>query len=106
MAAEDASPYGVEGPSPEAGGLFPELLPDPVLHLPRRLVGEGDGEDPMGRHAVVTDEVADSGGENPSLPRPRSRKHQKGSLKMLHRLPLLRVQLRNLGSSSGAGRGS
>ena len=40
---------------------------DPLGHLPRRLVREGDGEDLVGADAVFPDQVSDPMGERPGL---------------------------------------
>ena len=64
----------------------------PLLHLPRGLVGERDGEDPERRHATLGDEVRDAVGEETGLPRPGTRDDEDRPVGRDHRLALDRVQ--------------
>src|SRR5207248_7311875 len=63
MRAQDARAEAVDRRDPRALGLpralalaeLHETAADPRLHLRRRLLREGDGEDAVDRHAVVAD---------------------------------------------------
>ncbi len=68
LAAEESGAQAVEGPDPEPGRVATQQTADPLLHLPRRLVGEGDGEDPVGADPVRLDEPGDPEGEHPWRP--------------------------------------
>ena len=92
LAPEQAGRERVEGPDPEAGRIAPEELRDPVLHLARRLVGEGDGEDPVGGDSMALDQAGDAGGEHAGLPRPGPGEHQQRPMDVLHRLALRGIQ--------------
>ena len=88
----------VERADPESRRIAAEQPPDPVLHLAGGLVGEGDREDPIGRHAVPLDQRGDPGGEYARLARPRAGEHQHGTVHVLHRLLLGGIEgVRQLG---------
>ena len=82
----------VEGADPEPGRIPLEQPADPVLHLAGGLVGEGDGEDPLGRDAVPVDQRGDPHGEHAGLARARAGEHQHRPVDVLHRLPLRGVE--------------
>src|SRR5207248_30862 len=67
LAAQDASAGGVEGEDPEASAALAEEPLQPLLHLPRRLVREGDGEDLVRLRADRVDQVGDPVGEDARL---------------------------------------
>ena len=92
LAAEQPRGERVERADPQAGRVAVEQPADPLLHLARGLVGEGHGEDPVGRHAVPVDQARDAGGEHARLPRARAREHEQRAVDVLHRLPLRRVE--------------
>ena len=92
LAAEQSRGERVERTDPETRGIAPEQPADPLLHLSRGLVGEGDRKDPVGRHPVPVDQAGDPGGEDARLPRPRAGEHQQGTVHVLHGLPLRRIQ--------------
>ena len=58
-AAQHADAGRVEGRHPHRLHHRPDQVPQPFLHLPGRLVGEGDGQHGRGRHPLVLDQVRD-----------------------------------------------
>ena len=70
VAAEDARARGVEGGHPHAVRDRADEVGDPLLHLARGLVGEGDGEQPERRHPLLGDEERHPVGEHPRLAAP------------------------------------
>ncbi len=81
----------VEGQYP-AAVLVGQVGADAPLHLPRRLVRKGDGEDMFGRHAERLGDIHIARRQNPRLSAPRARRHAHVSLRFLHGGELLRVQ--------------
>ena len=81
LGPEDAGEDAVEGAHPEASGLriplWAKQFCDPLLHLPGRLVGEGEGQDTEGVHPLGQ-QVGDADGEHPGLARPGAGDHQVG----------------------------
>ena len=76
MGAQEAVGDAVERADPHpSDGAFEDRLDAPP-HLARRLVGEGDGEDPGGACLPGRDEPRDAVGEHPGLPAPRAGEHQ------------------------------
>ena len=69
---------------------------DAVLHLPRRLVGEGDAEDLPGLGLAGGEEMGDAGGQHARLAGPGAGEHQHRPFGRLDRRPLLRVQPRQI----------
>ncbi len=57
--------------------LWAKQFCDPLLHLPGRLVGEGEGQDTEGVHPLGQ-QVGDADGEHPGLARPGAGDHQVG----------------------------
>ncbi len=92
LAAEDPRAGGVERHHPGVAGVVAEDPGDPVDHLPRRAVGEGDREDLVRGDVVVEHEVRDPVREHPRLPRARPGEHEERAGDRLHGLPLLGVQ--------------
>ncbi len=93
MTAQDLDADGVEGAEP--GHAFhhaADQLPDAGLHLARRLVGEGDGEDLPGPGAPQAQDMGDAGGEHAGLAGAGARQHQKRAVERLDRLALLGVE--------------
>ena len=81
----------VEGQNPPAV-LVGQVGADAPLHLPRRLVGKGDGKDMLGRHAERLGDVHIARRQNLRLSAPRARRHAHIPLRFLHGGKLLRVQ--------------
>ena len=70
----------------------PQSFADPLFHLPRRLVREGYGEDPL-RFRPLIDKVRYAECHHTGLSRPRPGQNQKGTRKGVDHLLLLRVEL-------------
>ena len=92
LATQDAHAEGVEGRDPARERSPAQEGLGARLHLPRRLVGEGDGQHLVGRHAEVQHEVGDPVGDDPGLAAARPREDQHGALHGPDRLLLLGVQ--------------
>ena len=92
VGAEEPVGDAVEGadPHPPDGALEDRL--DARPHLARRLVGEGDGEDPGGTRLPGGDEPGDAVGEHPGLPASRAGEHQRVAGLGGHRGALLVVE--------------
>jgi hypothetical protein len=118
MAAQQLDADGVEGAQPwHALDRLANKHADAVLHLARRLVGEGDGEDLAGEGAASGQDMGDAGGEHARLAGARARQHQYRAFSGFHRLPLFGIETlkifrwvvvaltRRHGASRNAGRG-
>ena len=114
VAAQHAGADRVEGAEPlHALDHAADQIADAVLHLARRLVGEGDGEDLPGLGAAGGEQMGDAGGEHARLAGAGAGEHQHRPLGRLHRGALLGVQLveprraarahRPRGNAAGAG---
>ena len=73
--AQDAHAHGVERADPHAARAGHQLG-KALAHLCRGLVGEGDGQDLPGAHALVANHVSDAIRQHARLARARPRKHQ------------------------------
>ena len=93
FAAQQARAGGMEGAEPQrqAGGA--EQAVHPLAHFLGRLVGERDGQNLVGAHAAVADEVGDAMGDDARFARPGAGQNQYGTFSVLHRFPLRRVEL-------------
>ncbi len=60
------------------GRVAPDALGDALLHFLRRLVGEGDGGDALGRHAAGRDQVRDLLDDHARLAAAGAGKHEQG----------------------------
>ena len=74
-----------------AFGDRPGKRHDPLLHFPRRLVGEGNGENFMRAGAPMRQDMRDFGGQNAGLPGARAGEHEKRAVDRLDRFALLCV---------------
>ena len=72
----------------------PDQLPDPLAHLRRRLVGEGDREDLPRPGGAGGEQVGDPVGEHAGLAGAGPGQHQQGPLAVHDRLALGRVESR------------
>ena len=80
----------VEGAHPDAA---PRHKPgDPLFHFPRRLVGEGEGENARGIHPRIH-QAGDSACDHPGLARAGSGQNQQGAIAMLDRRQLGGIQI-------------
>jgi hypothetical protein len=94
VAAQDLHPDRVEGAEPgHALDRLADHGADAVLHLARRLVGEGDGEDVAGAGATERQDVGDARGQDAGLAGPRAGQHQHRAVQRLHGLALFRVEV-------------
>ena len=107
MAAQNLHADGMEGAEPRhALDHLADDLADAVLHLARRLVGEGDGEDFAGPGAAEAEDVGDAHGEHAGLAGAGAGQHQHRAVERLHRLALLRIEPGEIGRATarrGAG---
>ena len=93
MAAHDLDADGVEGAEPRhAFDHAADQLADAGLHLARRLVGEGDGEDFPGPRPAQAQNMGDAGGEHARLAGAGPGQHQQRAVQRLDRLALLGVE--------------
>ena len=73
---QDAGAEGMEGAERDLGGkLGGDHQVEPLAHLARRLVGEGDAEDLLRRDALL-DHVGDPAGDDLGLAGARTREHE------------------------------
>ena len=80
-------------------------LADAVLHLARRLVGEGDGEDLAGPGAAEAEDVGDAHGQHAGLAGAGAGQHQHRAVERLDRLALLRIEPGEIGAPPPPRRG-
>ncbi len=92
VATQDPHARRVERRDPHLLGDRPDKGGDPLLHLGRGLVGEGDGEDLERRHALGTDQVGDAGRQNPGLAGPGARDDEQWPRLVRDRVVLGRVE--------------
>ena len=70
---------------------------DPLAHLARRLVGEGDGEDLVRPRPARGDEMGDAGGQHPRLADARAGQHQHRPVERLDGFELLGIEAAKIG---------
>ncbi len=92
LPAQDAHAGGVEGGDPQGPGVGPEELLHPLAHLARGLVGEGHGEDVLGRDAADADQVGDAVRQHAGLAAARAGEHEQRTLGGLDRGALFGIQ--------------
>ena len=93
MKAQDAAADGVEGAEPwHAFDRLAEHMAEAFLHFPRRLVGEGDGEDFVGPRASRGQNVRDARGEHTGLAGARTGQHQHRTVQRFHGVALLGIE--------------
>ena len=99
MAAQELDADGVEGAEPgHALDHLADEHADALLHLARRLVGEGDGED-LGRvGAAGREDMGDAGGQHPRLAGARTRQHQHRAVHGLDGAALLGIEAGEIGA--------
>ena len=101
VAAQDLHADGMEGAEPRhALDHLADDLADAVLHLARRLVGEGDGEDLARPGAAEAEDVGDAHGEHAGLAGAGAGQHQHRAVERLHRLALLGIEPREIGRAA------
>ena len=89
---QEPGPEGVEGLDPGVGSLEAEQVPEPLPHLARRLVGEGDREHVPGGDAPLPDQVGDAVHDDPGLAGAGSGQHEERPVPVQHGLALGVVQ--------------
>ena len=99
-----AEPLGVDAQHPRAGGVegghphrphrAADQVADPLAHLGRRLVGEGDREDLPGAGLAGRQQVGDPVGEDAGLAGAGAGQDQQRPVGVLDRLALRRVEAR------------
>ncbi len=105
VAAQNLRADRVEGAEPgHALDDLPDHLSDAQLHLARRLVGEGDGEDFARVGAAEVQDVGDAGGEHPRLAGAGAGQNKHRAVQRLHGEALFRVQIGKIGRGAGAKR--
>ena len=72
LPAQDPAAGGVEGEDPDRPRHPAEQPLEPLAHLPRRLVREGDRQDLVRLHAAGSDQVRDAVGQHARLARARA----------------------------------
>ena len=101
MAAQDLHADGVEGAEPRhALDDVADDVADAALHLARRLVGEGDGEDFTGPGAAGRQDMGDAHGEHARLAGAGAGQHQHRAVERLDREPLLGIQPGEIGRAA------
>ena len=93
VAAQDLCRNRVKRAKPgHALGDRPGEHADPLLHFPRRLIGEGHGENFMRAGAALGDDMRDFGGQHARLAGAGARQHEKRPVDRLDRRALLGVE--------------
>ena len=106
VAAQDARGERVKRAEPDAVGGAADHRLEPLAHLARRLVGEGDGQHLAGIGAAARQNVREAGGQHAGFSGTGAGQHQHGAL---HRRDSPRLRLverceQRLRSSDAAGR--
>ena len=97
VAAQNLGGDGVEGAEPaQALGLGPDDRGDPLAHLARGLVGEGDGQQLPRPRPAGGEDVGQPRGQHPGLAGAGAGQHQHRPVDRLHGLALLRIQAREV----------
>ncbi len=73
---QEAGAHGVKGAQPDAFKVALHHVDHTVFHLARGLVGEGYGDDIVGRDVLALDEVGQTAGKHARFARPGSGQHQ------------------------------
>ena len=90
---QDAPAGGMEREDPEAAAALAEQPPQPLLHLPGRLVRERDREDLVRLRADGVDQVRHSVREHPCLAGPGAGDHEQRPLGREDGLALRRIEV-------------
>ncbi|MNG93154.1 hypothetical protein D3C79_521110 [compost metagenome] len=94
LTAYDVETQGVEGGDHEPPRLLAtQGLADPLLHLPRSLVGKGHSGDVAGVIAALLHQIGDLVGDDAGLARSGTRQHQARAGDKLDRFVLIGVEL-------------
>ena len=93
LLAQNANTERVEGGYLQLVGLLAgQQLAHPLLHFPRRLVGEGDGGDIARLKTALLDEIGDFLRNHPRLARTRASEHEQGTVKVVNGFALLGIE--------------
>ena len=92
MTAQHPRAQGVEGAQPQSLRGFAKNGGDALAHLPRRLVGEGDGKDLVGEGAPGQQDMGEAGGQHTRLARAGAGEDQQRAIDGLDGSALLGVQ--------------
>ena len=104
VAAQDFHADRMEGAEPRhAFDHAADDLADAVLHLARRLVGEGDGQDLARPGAAEAEDVGDAHGQHAGLAGAGAGQHQHRAVERLDREPLFRIEPLEVWRASGLG---
>ena len=107
VAAQQLDADRMEGAEPRhALDRLADQQADALLHLARRLVGEGDGEDLRGEGEAERQDVGDAGGQHARLAGAGAGQHQDGALGGLDGEALLGVQPFEIARRASRGRGA
>ncbi|MNV01748.1 hypothetical protein D3C71_919660 [compost metagenome] len=94
LATYDVEPQSMEGGDHEPPRLLAtQGLADPLLHLPRSLVGKGHSGDVAGVIAALLHQIGDLVGDDAGLARSGTRQHQARAGDKLDRFVLIGVEL-------------
>ena len=105
VAAQDLHADRMERAKPRhALDRLPDHRADAGLHLARRLVGEGDGEDFRRARAAEAEDMGDARGQHARLAGAGAGEHQHRAVERLDRLALLGVQPGEIGRGDGRAR--
>ena len=88
MSPENTQAQSVEGSTRDQIRLRPQPFVKPSGHLLGRLVGEGDGTNPLGREIQLRDEVLDAAYQTERLSGPGSGQNQRGAQGRFDRVAL------------------
>ncbi len=103
LPAQDPHAHRVERGHPHRVGPTPHERVDPLLHLGRGLVREGDRHDLAGVDAPFGEQPGDAVGQHPGLARSRPRHDQQRRPGMGDRLPLSRIEPLQQRRATGGG---
>ena len=101
MAAQDARGDRVEGAEPHALGGAADHRLEPLAHLARRLVGEGDGEHLGRKGAAGREDVGEPGRQHPGLAGAGAGEHQHRPVDRLDGAALRLVEAGEVGDLGG-----
>jgi hypothetical protein len=105
MAAEQLDADRVEGAEPgHALDRAADENADALLHLARRLVGEGHRQDLRGIGEAEIENMGDAGGQNPGLAGARAGQNQNRALDGFDRIGLLGIEAREIDAAAAARR--
>ena len=92
VAAQHPGAQSVEGAEPQAFGRLAQDGGNTLSHFPRRLVGEGDGEDLVGEGAPGQQDVGEPCRENAGFAGACPGQNQQRAVNSFHRSALFAVE--------------